>query len=218
MTQKLVSLKKKITDHNHDKCQVSTEKLAQKKKKHLLIESELKKLKTFDSSNFVGKSDFEEDGTQKYLVFQPMYSLFKRVVVNSDHILLRKSKGLSDENNAPPSAPHNFLNPSLNYSGSKTRVRFSGKCLKQDKTTYTHKKIVKIYIVYEINKNENTRSSYPTLENCLFGAVSLTKNSNIDKYKYSGYGIGFNIDGTFSFSGTGLGINFWSRYEFINED
>ena len=90
--------------------------------------------------------------------------------------------------------------------------------MKQDKTTYTHEKIVKIYIVYEINKNENTTSSYPTLENCLFGAVSLTKNSNIDKYKYSGYGIGFNIDGTFLFSGAALGINFWSRYEFINED
>ena len=26
--------------------------------------------------------------------------------------------------------------------------------------------------------------------NCLFGAVSLTKNVDIDKYKYSGWGIG----------------------------
>ena len=34
-------------------------------------------------------------------------------------------------------------------------------------------------------------SSYPTLENCLFGEVSLTKNADIDKYTYSGYGIGF---------------------------
>ena len=25
----------------------------------------------------------------------------------------------------------------------------------------------------------------------MFGAVSLTKNADIDKYKYSGYGIGF---------------------------
>ena len=31
----------------------------------------------------------------------------------------------------------------------------------------------------------------PTLVNGLFGAVSLTKNADIDKYKYSGYGIGF---------------------------
>ena len=34
-------------------------------------------------------------------------------------------------------------------------------------------------------------SIYPALENCLFSAVSLTKINDIDKYKYSGYGIGF---------------------------
>ena len=62
------------------------------------------------------------------------------------------------------SATHNFLNPSLNYSGTKTRVRFSGSCLKQDKITYTHRKIAKIYIVYEINKKDN-KSSDPALEN-----------------------------------------------------
>ena len=67
--------------------------------------------------------------------------------------------------------------------GTKTRVRFSGSCLKQDKITYTHGKIVNIYIVYEINKKDNTTSSDPTLENCLFGAVTLTKNTDIDKYK-----------------------------------
>ena len=42
-------------------------------------------------------------------------------------------------------------------------------------------------------------SNYPTLENYLFGAVSLTKNTDIDKYKYSGYGIGFDRHGEFSF-------------------
>ena len=46
------------------------------------------------------------------------------------------------------------------------------------------------------NKNGNT-SSDPTLENCLFGAVSLTKNANIDRYQYSGYGIGFDRHGSF---------------------
>ena len=32
----------------------------------------------------------------------------------------------------------------------------------------------------------------------------MTKNTDIDKYKYSGYGIGFDRHGKFSFSGTGL--------------
>ena len=77
--------------------------------------------------------------------------------------------------------------------------------LKQDKITYTPGKTVNIYIVYEISKNFNI-NSYPTLENCLSGAVSLTKNNDIDKYNYSGYGIGFDKKGEFSV-GNGVGRN-----------
>ena len=79
--------------------------------------------------------------------------------------------------------------------------------MKQDKITYTHGKIVNIYIVYEINKKDNTIISDPTLENCLFGAVTLTKNVNIDKYGYSGYGIGFDRKGSLSLPGGGYGQN-----------
>ena len=31
----------------------------------------------------------------------------------------------------------------------------------------------------------------------MFGAVKLTKNADFDKYKYSGYGIGFDASGSF---------------------
>ena len=48
----------------------------------------------------------------------------------------------------------------------------------QDKITYTQGKIVNIYIAYEINENSNTD---PIVENCLFAAVNLTKNADIDK-------------------------------------
>ena len=51
--------------------------------------------------------------------------------------------------------------------------------------------------------NSNSSDFDPTLQNCLFGAVKLTK---IDKYKYSGYGIGFDSKGRFSHS-NGLGRN-----------
>ena len=60
-------------------------KITQNKSKHLLVENELNKLKTFDSSYFIGKSHFEEDGTQNYLVFQPMYRYFK-MITNTDYI------------------------------------------------------------------------------------------------------------------------------------
>ena len=78
--------------------------------------------------------------------------------------------------------------------------------MKQDKVTFNHGKIGNIYIVYEISKNINI-SDYPTLENCFLGAVILTKNTDIDRYGYSGYGIAFDRHGSFSFPGTGLGRN-----------
>ena len=77
---------------------------------------------------------------------------------------------------------------------------------KQDRPTLLHGGIVNVYIVYEITNNFNI-SSYPTLENCLFGAVKLTKNPDIDKYGYSGYGIGFDRKGFFSHPSGGTGRN-----------
>ena len=85
----------------------------------------------------------------------------------------------------------------LDYVGSKITVKFSGDCLKQEKITFSHGKILNNYIVYEIQKSVNI-SDYAMLENCLFGAVNLTKHVDADKYKYSGYGIGFDRKGFFS--------------------
>ena len=50
-------------------CRILTKKLLKIKTKDLLVESELSKLKTFDSGYFIGKNHFEEDATQNYLVF-----------------------------------------------------------------------------------------------------------------------------------------------------
>ena len=102
-------------------------------------------------------------------------------------------------------ASNHKITPGLSFYGTKTKVEFNGSCLKQDKVTYTHRKIVNIYIVFEISQNYSI-SSYPTLENCLFGAVSLTKYADIDKYKYFGYGIGFDRHRESSF-GNGYGRN-----------
>ena len=86
----------------------------------------------------------------------------------------------------------------LKYVGSKTGLEFTGTLLQQEEITDTHKTIVNSYIVYELSKSLNSFDL--ALKNCLFGAVKLTKNVDIDKHKYSGYGIGFDARGTFSFS------------------
>ena len=101
------------------------------KSKHLLDENELKKLKTFYSSYFISKSHFEEDGTQNYLVFQPMYRYFKRIagVGNGNYIYYWQSKGLSDEKINSIKTPNHSITPNLDYYGTKTRVEFNGSCL-----------------------------------------------------------------------------------------
>ena len=154
-------------------------------------------METFDSIYFCGKSHFEDDGTQSYVVFQTTYRYFNTVCNNDSNISSWKSKGLSHENIKPSSRSNKMLTPSLNYVGTKARGEFKGDCLKQDKISFDHEKVVNIYIVYEINKNVNI-SSYPTLENCLFGAVELTKHLDTDPYKYSEYDIGFDKKGFFS--------------------
>ena len=51
---------------------------------------------------------------------------------------------MPDENIKSSSAPSNFLDPSLDYFGTETRVWFNGSCLRQDKITYNHGKIKKM--------------------------------------------------------------------------
>ena len=86
------------------------------------------------------------------------------------------------------------------------RLKFNGSCLKQDKITFYHRKVVNIYIVYELCASSSNPND-PTLKNCLFRAATLTKNADIDKYGYSGYGIGFDRRSSFSFPGGGFGQN-----------
>ena len=128
------------------------------------------------------------------------------MITNTDYISSWKSKGLSAENIKPTTTSDNSLTPSLNYYGNKVRVKFTGSCLKQPKISYTHGKVVNIYIVYELGAS-SSHVNDPTLKNRLFGAVTLTKNADIDKYGYSGYGIGFDRRSSFSFPGGGFGQN-----------
>ena len=79
-------------------------------------------------------------------------------------------------------------------------------CLKQSKVTYTDRTIVNIYTAYELGASSSFNND-PTLKNSLFGTIRLIKNADIDKYQYSGYGIGFDRKSSFSFQGGGFGQN-----------
>ena len=137
----------------------------------------MKKLKTFDLGYFIGKSHFDEDGAQNYLVFQPILEYFTQ---NSNWITKWKSKRSSNENLEVISTSVDTLTPSVNYYRDRVRLRFTGSVLQQKIVAYSHKKVVNLYVVYEIT-NFHSIDNYPTLANVLFGAVKLTKNTDIDK-------------------------------------
>ena len=149
-------------------------KINSNKTKHLYVENELKKLKSFNLGNFIRKSHFDADGSQIYLEFQPILRYLTPINTGS-WITGWKSKGLSDEVIVTVSKTDNTPNPTTNgFDGNKTRLRFAGNRLRQRKITCKHGRIVNIYIVYEII-NSYSNGNYPTLEYALFGTVKLTK-------------------------------------------
>ena len=234
---KVTEIKNKLNNHDHDKYMTTPEfntlaanvfnaRLSQanlitktdfgaklpslnkrattKKTKQLLDENELNKLKTFDFGYFIGKSNFEEHGAQNYLVFQPLNKYFK-VIASTNYASLWQSKGLSGKTINPLTTSYYKRKPQLNYYGTKARLEFRGSCLKQDKSTFNHGKIVNIYIVFELDKTYV--KTHPTLASCLFGAISITKNADIDQNKYSGYGTGFDRTGVYLLPDGSFGRN-----------
>ena len=76
--------------------------------------------------------------------------------------------------------------------------------------SFTQENVVYIYVVYDIN----LWSNIPCAD---FAAVSLIKYAGSDKYKYSGYGIGFDVHERFSLSdASGSGKNVIIRCAEIN--
>ena len=97
-----------------------------------------------------------------------------------------QSKGISNEKVTAPG-----------ISASNDQA-FIGDLLKQSRVTYNHGPKVSIFIVYKLNSH--TINTDCTFRDCLFGALKMTKNSDVEEYKYSGYGIGFDSIGSFSHS------------------
>ena len=177
-------------------------KITANKTKHFLNDDEL--------SYYWGRQYFDEgSGKQNHLVFLPINKYFRlnSVVNTADYVLSWQSKGLSNESIRPPTTNNNSLTPELNYYGTKTKIKFTGSCLKQSDHIYTHKNVINLYIVYELAAS-SSHTSDPTIKNCLFGTVTLTKNAGIEKKnKYSGYGIGFDRRSSFSFPSCEFGQN-----------
>ena len=74
-------------------------------------------------------------------------------------------------------------------SATETIVSWESKGLSIEKTTFTKRNIVNLFIVCEVDTWSKDLNADFILKDYLFGAVKSTKNANPDKYPYSGYGI-----------------------------
>ena len=51
--------------------------------------------------------------------------------------------------------------------------------------------VINIYIVYKLDPISSTRNTDYTIQNALFGAIKITKNTDYSKNNYTGYGLCF---------------------------
>ena len=60
-----------------------------------------------------------------------------------------------------------------------------------------NKKVINIYIVCKLTPISSTRNTDYTIQNALFGAMKITKNTDSSKNNYKGYGLCFDEGGEF---------------------
>ena len=105
------------------------------------------------------------------------------------------------------STTNKIFDSEIVYNYGKGQIKFKGICLKQDISCFIHGNVVNLYFSYELNAWSRDLNTYFTIDNCLFGAVKLSKNTDPDKYSHSGYGIGFDARLQFSLADRSSGEN-----------
>ena len=141
---------------------------------------------------------------QNYLVFIPAKKYIKYFTGTTRNESW-KSNGMSEEiienitksdsNFAPTFVDHHLL-PDIN---------FNGHCL--IKNIFIPKKVINIHTFYTLGPQLRNLNTDFKLNNCLLGSLKLTENTYLDKYIYTGYGIGFDSRGEYSLIFGSIGKN-----------
>ena len=158
---------------------------------------------------------------QNYLVFTPATKHIKHFH-GSTQIYSWKSSGMSGESiENVTKSDSNFAETFVDHH-SLPNIKFNGYCL--IKNISIPKKITNLYISYRLGRQLRSSNTDFTLSNyCLFGYVKLTKNADLDKYTYTGYGIGFDSLSEFSFTDAMEKVSvllelLWARLCIISEN
>ena len=87
--------------------------------------------------------------------------------------------------------------PDVKNINGQLYVSFNGNYFEQGPITIPNN-VINIYCVYQLDPISSSRDTTFTVQNALFGAMQITKNSDTSKYAYKGYGICFDEGGMFS--------------------
>ena len=80
----------------------------------------------------------------------------------------------------------------------RTYVYLQGSHFQQNDAIVTNNNnVINIYVVYKLDPISSTRNTDYTIQNALFGAVKITKNTDSSKNNYTGYGLCFDEGGPF---------------------
>ena len=136
-----------------------------------------------------GAKYFSSGILQNYLVFIRAKNNIKQFS-GTIRIDSWKSNGMSEENiENITTSDRNFASTFVD-NNVLPDITLNGHCLIKD-NIFILKKVINLYIPYKLNPQLRNLNTDFTLNNCLYGSVKLTKNGDLDKYKYSGYSIGF---------------------------
>ena len=91
-----------------------------------------------------------------------------------------------------------LLLPNVKYFGYKIEIQFNNTLLVIEQNNYASR-IVRFYIVYDLNNSPKNPLRNFTLKSYLFGGTNIVKINDKEKYVYSSYGIAFCGKGEWSF-------------------
>ena len=133
---------------------------------------------------------------QRYLVYECKSSSFDTTITTTNKISTWKSTGIFSGNMVAAGKTKGNL-PDLKNDG-RMNVYLSGNHFQQNVASIPNSNnVINIDIVYKLTPISSTRNTDYTIQNALFGAMKITKNTDSSKNNYKGYGLCFDEGGEF---------------------
>ena len=206
---KILDITSLITKTDFDaKLKNISDRVTNNKSKDLLLDNELKRLKTLVGSS----AKIKLDEVQKEISFvrgfisytQNSNSVYECKVSSMKPsfygILEWKPKDIYHNSNKNVlNSVQNTKNvaPDIKNINGQLYVSFNGNYFEQDPITIPNN-VINVYVVYKLDPISSTRNTDYTIQNALFGAMKITKNTDSSKNNYKGYGLCFDEGGEFS--------------------